>query len=104
MGENADQTAPGADEGAGWELFEQAVRGFFFEKHLPGVVADEWTDEVVAMAREQLQARRAKRTCARCAQPCIGCNPTLFKEVNGETLCVAHRQMAEAAAAKGAAR
>lgn len=35
-----------------WQVFEEAVRGFFFEKHLPGEQADEWTDEVVAMAKE----------------------------------------------------
>lgn len=34
------------------ELFEEAVRGFFFEKHLPADTADEWTDAIVAIAAD----------------------------------------------------
>lgn len=40
-----------------WELFDQSVRGFLMEKHVPWDTADEWTDEIVAIAREQLEAR-----------------------------------------------
>lgn len=35
-----------------WEVMEEAVRGFFMEKHLPFDTMDEWTDEVVAIVRE----------------------------------------------------
>lgn len=31
---------------------EEAIRGFFFEKHLPFHAADEWTDEVMAIVKE----------------------------------------------------
>lgn len=31
---------------------EEAIRGFFFEKHLPLDTADEWTDEIMAIVRE----------------------------------------------------
>lgn len=41
-----------SDEDAVWTVFDEAVRGFFFEKHLPGAEADEWTDEIVAIAKE----------------------------------------------------
>lgn len=31
---------------------EEAVRGFFFEKHLPFDTADEWTDEIMQIVKE----------------------------------------------------
>ena len=35
-----------------WQVFGAAVRGFFVLRGLHGRQADEWTDEVVAIAKE----------------------------------------------------
>jgi hypothetical protein len=43
-----------------WFLFDEAVRGFFFEKRLPWEQADEWTEEIVKIATEHLLSPRDK--------------------------------------------
>ncbi|MFP5327753.1 MAG: hypothetical protein ACLGHT_09765 [Acidimicrobiia bacterium] len=41
-----------SEEEAVWHVFDEAVRGFFFLRGLHGGEADEWTDEIVAIAKE----------------------------------------------------
>lgn len=40
-----------------WTLYEEEVRGFFIEHHLPFDTADEWTETIVSYAKDHLQAK-----------------------------------------------
>ena len=37
-----------------WHVMDEAIRGFFFEKHLPFSIIDGWTEEIVAIVAEHL--------------------------------------------------
>lgn len=51
---DVDNPATEADGHVRWMLFEEAVRGFLVEQLVSLGQADEWTDEIVTIAREHL--------------------------------------------------